>query len=128
MDTPRDARLPPGPGYGRTLQTLGWLTRPIPLLEAGRRRFGKRFTLRLHGHPPFVILSDPDEARELFAASPDSVRAGAAAKVLEPLVGPQSVMLLERDEHLAARRLTLNAFRKERMQRIEGIMLETAER
>ena len=121
-------RLPPGPSYGPTLQTLGWLGRPIPLLEACRRRFGARFTLTLHGYAPFVILSDPDEARELFAASPNTVRAGAAAKVLEPLVGPRSVMLLERDEHLAARRMTLGAFRKERMQQIERVMRESAER
>jgi cytochrome P450 len=121
-------RLPAGPSYGPTLQTLGWLARPIPLLERCRRTFGTRFTLRLHGYAPFVILSDPDEARELFSAPPDTVRAGAAARVLEPLVGRRSVMLLERDEHLAARKLTLGAFRSERMERIELIMRDIAER
>ncbi len=36
-------------------------------------------------------------------------------------------MLLEREEHMAARRLTLTAFRSDRMERIEDIMRETAE-
>src|SRR5215204_1421334 len=60
--------LPPGPRQTKALQTLGWWARPIPYMERRRARYGKRFTLRLVGQPPLVMLSDPDEVKLVFTA------------------------------------------------------------
>ena len=56
------ATLPPGPRMPAALQTIGWWTRPTAYIERLRARYGSRFTLRLLGQPPFVVLTDPDDA------------------------------------------------------------------
>jgi len=121
-------QLPPGPRVPRAIQTLGWWSRPTAFLEQSRARFGKRFTLRLLATPPFVILSDPDQLKQVFTAPPDVLHPGEGARVLEPIVGRNSVILLDRGEHLEQRKLMLPAFHGERMERLEGLMAEVAER
>lgn len=121
-------KLPPGPRQPKTLQTLGWWTRPISFLERCRARYGKRFTVRLLGGPPFVMLSDPDEVKELFTAPVDVLHPGEGALVLEPVVGKNSVILLDEREHLEQRKLMLPAFHGEKMERLTGLMTEVAER
>ena len=59
-------------------------------MERARARYGKRFTIRLLAAPPFVILSEPDQLKELFAAPPDVLHPGEGAGILEPVVGKNS--------------------------------------
>jgi cytochrome P450 len=120
-------RLPPGPRQPRAMQTVGWWSRPISFLERCRARYGKRFTIRLLSTPPFVMLSDPDEVKELFTASPEVLHPGEGARILEPVVGTNSVILLDEREHLEQRRLMLPAFHGERMERLAGLMTEVAD-
>src|SRR4051794_2702946 len=110
------ATLPPGPRLPVLLQTIGWWNRPTVYVERLRDRFGKRFTLRLLGQPPLVLLSDPDELRELFMAPPEVLHPGEGARLLEPIVGANSVILLDEQPHLEQRKLMLPAFQGERMQ------------
>jgi cytochrome P450 len=120
--------LPPGPRLPRAIQLLGWWTRPVAFLERCRDRYGKRFTIRLVSTPPFVMLSDPDELRELFTAPPDVLHPGEGARILEPVVGHNSVILLDESDHLEQRKLMLPAFHGEKMQLLSGLMTEVAER
>jgi cytochrome P450 len=122
------AKLPPGPSAPVTLQTIGWWTRPTSYLERLRDRYGPRFTMRLLGQPPFVVLSDPEDLRELFTAPPDVLHPGEGARLLEPVVGASSVILLDEAPHLEQRRLLLPAFHGDRMQRLTGLMAELTER
>jgi cytochrome P450 len=75
-----------------------------------------------------VILSDPDEIKEVFQAPPDVLHPGEGARILEPIVGPNSVILLDEAPHLEQRKLMLPAFHGETMQRLAGLMEELAER
>jgi cytochrome P450 len=120
--------LPPGPHLPKTLQTIGWWTRSAPFFERCRARYGKRFTLRQLASPPFVHLSDPDEVKEVFTASPEVLHPGEGAGILEPIVGTYSLILLDEGAHLSQRKLMLPAFHGERMQRLSGLMAEVAER
>jgi cytochrome P450 len=120
--------LPPGPRLPKTLQTIGWWTRSAPFFERCRARYGKRFTLRQLASPPFVHLSDPDEVKEVFTASPEVLHPGEGAGILEPIVGTYSLILLDEGVHLSQRKLMLPAFHGERMQRLSGLMAEVAER
>jgi cytochrome P450 len=120
--------LPPGPRKPASMQTLGWWSRPIATLERNRARYGKRFTIRLLGTPPFVMISDPGEIKELMTAPPDVLHPGEGARILEPVVGGNSVILLDEDAHLEQRKLMLPAFHGEKMQRLTGLMAEVAER
>ncbi|MGZ8667565.1 MAG: cytochrome P450 [Solirubrobacterales bacterium] len=120
------AALPPGPRQPRAIQTVGWWSRPIPFLERCRSRYGRRFTIRLLATPPFVMLSDPEEIKQVFTAPPEVLHPGEGARILEPIVGRHSVILLDEGEHLEQRKLILGAFHGERMERLRGLMEEVA--
>lgn len=122
------SQLPPGPRVPAALQMVATWKRPGPSLERLRDRYGKRITVQLPFQPPFVILSDPDEIKELFTAPPDVIHPGEGARILEPTVGANSVILLDEGPHLEQRKLMLPAFHGEKMKRLGGVMTELAER
>jgi len=82
---------------------------------------------RLIGQSPFVVLSDPDELKQLFQAPPDVLHPGEGARILEPVVGANSVILLDEGPHLRQRKLLLPAFHGESMQRLASLMADLAE-
>ncbi|MEA2401626.1 MAG: hypothetical protein QOK00_2029 [Thermoleophilaceae bacterium] len=110
------------------MQTLAWWTRSVPVYERCRARYGKRFTLRLLQSPPFVHLSDPAEVKEVFTAPSDVLHPGEGARVLEPVVGANSVILLDEQPHLSQRKLMLPAFHGERMEALTGLLEDVTER
>jgi cytochrome P450 len=118
--------LPPGPAVPSAVQFLGFWMRPLAYLERCRKRYGKRFTIRLPLTPAFVMLSDPDEVKQVFTAPPDVLQPGHGARVLEPVVGSNSVILLDEAAHMEQRKLMLPAFHGERMERLTGLMEEVA--
>ena len=122
------SQLPPGPRKPRTVQTINWQVRPIAFLERCRATYGKRFTLHLLTVPPFVMIADPESAKQVFTAPPDVLHPGEGARILEPVLGKNSVILLDEDEHLSQRKLMLPAFHGEKMKRLTGLMTEVAER
>jgi cytochrome P450 family 135 len=120
--------LPPGPRMPRALQLLGWRTRPGPLLERCRERYGDAFTLHPIPGETAVVLSDPEAVKQVFTGDPRLLHAGEANKVLLPLLGRSSVLLLDEGAHIAQRKLMLPAFHGERMARYEELMASATER
>jgi cytochrome P450 len=120
--------LPPGPTVPAALQLLATWKRPAASLERMRNEYGKRITVQLPFQPPFVILSDPDEIKQLFTAPPEVLHPGEGARVLEPLVGSYSVILLDEGAHMEQRKLLLPAFHGAKMQRLTAVMTSLAER
>ena len=96
-------------------------------MEQCRARYGDRFTVDI-GPPEgkWIFLTQPDEIREMFSAPADVLHPGEGARVLEPVVGSRSVLLLDGAEHLAQRKLMLPAFHGERMRALTGVMEEVA--
>ena len=119
--------LPPGPRLA-PFNLLGWTLRAVPSMERWRARYGERFTVDL-GPPEgkWIFLTQPEEIREMFSAPADVLHPGEGARVLEPVVGPRSVLLLDGPQHLAQRKLMLPAFHGERMRALTGVMEEVAE-
>src|SRR5690242_19795462 len=122
-----EGELPPGPAGPEMLQLMATWTRPASSLER-LRKYGKRVTVRLPFQPPFVILSDPQDIKELFTAPPDAIHPGEGARVLEPILGRNSVILLDEAPHMEQRRLMLPAFHGERMRALVGLMTDLTER
>src|ERR671915_2541117 len=120
------AGLPPGPSFPAVIQGVGFWTRPLAFLERCRARYGKKFTIRLPLAPPFVMVSDPDDVKQVFTAPPDVLHPGEGARVLEPVVGTNSVILLDEGPHLEQRKLMLPAFHGEKMERLSGLVAEVA--
>jgi cytochrome P450 family 135 len=122
-----EPRLPPGPRYPRAVQTLGWVLRPRPFMERCRDRYGDTFTLRIAHEGTWVFLSDPDSIRQVFTGDPKVFHAGEGNRVLKPVLGPHSVLLLDEREHMAQRKLMLPSFHGERMQRYGELMTQITE-
>jgi len=114
--------LPPGPSYPSAIQFVGFWTRPLAFFETCRRRYGKRFTMRLPFTPPLVILTEPEEIKRIYTAPPDVLHPGEGARLLQRIVGWNSVILLDEDAHLEQRKLMLPAFHGERMDRLTELV------
>jgi len=120
--------LPPGPRLPGILQLIPFWTRPAASTLRLRQRYGPRVTVKLPFQPPLVMLSDPDEVKALLTAPPDVLHPGEGARILEPIVGRNSLILLDEDPHLEQRKLMLPAFHGEQMKRLAGLMTELTER
>ncbi len=104
-----------------------WIVRPIPFLDRASRRYGDVFTVRFP-IGTLVFIADPAVIKQVFTGDPDTFHAGEAnATPLEPLMGRNSVLLLDGREHMRQRKLMLPSFHGERMQRYGDVMREVAE-
>lgn len=109
--------LPPGPQSAPILQTIRYVTKPIPLLEECRAKHGDIFTLKLVGSGDWVFLTKPDHLKAMFTGDADVMHAGEANRsVFGAITGPSTVLTMDGKEHLARRRLLLPPFHGERMQ------------
>jgi cytochrome P450 family 135 len=109
-------------------QALAWMSRPGPFLDRCRARYGDIFTIKLPYEGNWVILAHPDGAREVFTGDSSKLHAGEANAVLRPILGGESVLLLDDEPHLVKRKLMLPSFHGERMESYGGLMREVAER
>ena len=77
------------------------LARPPVGLHGGlRRRYGDSFTLRIAHEGTWVFLTDPEAVKQVFTGDPRLLHAGEANIVLLPVLGSNSVLLLdERGAH-----------------------------
>jgi cytochrome P450 len=121
------AALPPGPRLAPRRQVLAWIFRPEWLMEQAQRECGDVFTLQLP-FGPIVAISDPDALRQIFTGDPAVLRAGEGNAPLEPVVGPESLLLLDGARHLRRRRLVLPPFHGERLQGYAADMADIAAR
>jgi cytochrome P450 len=118
--------MPPGPCQPALAQTLAFWYRPLPFLLRCREAYGDRFTLRILGMRPTVIVSSPDDVRTVLSADPTLLLPGAGADLIDPVVGSRSVARLDGDAHVAARQLLLPAFRSGRVRQRADLIHATA--
>jgi len=118
--------LPPGPGSPRAVQTLGWVTRPYPFMERCHRRYGDVFTVKVAQEGTWIFLAHPDAVKQVFTGDPEVFHAGEGNRVLRPVVGEHSVLLLDERPHMVQRKIMLPPFHGERMQRYGELMADIA--
>jgi len=114
--------LPPGPSAPVAAQTARWMRSPVKLMEDCRERFGETFTLRMARVGELVFLSDPQSIKRLFSGDRDNRLPEGRTVLLEPVLGPRSLLLLEGDQHLRSRKLMLPPFHGERMRAYETVI------
>ncbi len=117
-------QLPPGPPLPPALQLLGTWFRPGMSMVMLMRRYGRRVTVNIPFQPPLVMISDPEEVKQIFKLAPDVAHPGRGARILEPILGRYSLILLDEDLHLQHRRLLLPAFHGDRMKLLVDLMRE----
>jgi cytochrome P450 len=98
--------LPPGSKAPAALQAVRYARNPLGFLSGEQRRFGD------------IYVARPDLVKAVFTGSPADFHAGEAnATVLEPALGPNSVLTLDDEPHMRQRKLLLPPFHGERVQR-----------
>jgi cytochrome P450 len=122
MQAQMPSPLLPGPRRPPLMNLIGLWKRPTAYLEQLRSRYGKRVMLTLPFQGPVVLISDPADVKDILTAPPDAVHPGEGARILEPILGAYSVILLDGAEHMTQRKLMLPAFHGEKMQRLAGLM------
>jgi cytochrome P450 len=110
------AGLPPGPRMPRALQTAIWSRRAQWMLEQSRARFGDMFTVNIAYEGTWVMVSDPAAIKQVFTGDPRVFHAGEGNQILRPILGDNSVLVLDEKPHIGQRRLLLPPFHGERMQ------------
>jgi cytochrome P450 len=116
--------LPPKPSSSSLVQTLRWAFRPLPFMQECRQRYGDSFSVRFLGFErPMVLISDPEAVKALYRERSHGLPPGRNI-ILEPILGPRSLLIQEGAEHLSRRRLMLPAFHGERMRSYEGVVEE----
>jgi cytochrome P450 len=120
--------LPPGPRMPRALQTAIWSRQAQWMLEQSRARFGDMFTLRIAHEGTWVMVSDPELVKQVFTGDPRVFHAGEGNQILRPILGENSVLVLDEKPHIGQRRLLLPPFHGERMQGYGETMREIAAR
>ena len=122
----RNGYLPPGPRLPVAVQTAVWFRRAQWLMSQCAARYGEIFTLRIIHEGPWVMLSNPEHVKQVFTGDPRVFHAGEGNRILLPVLGEHSVLLLDERAHMEQRKLLLPPFHGERMQRYGGLMSEVA--
>jgi cytochrome P450 family 135 len=120
--------LPPGPSNSQLAQSIRWVARPAAMLEDCHRRYGDTFTIRIAHEGTWVFLAHPDAVKQVFTGDPRLLHAGEGNEVLGPVLGANSVLLLDEARHMAQRKLMLPPFHGERMRGYADAMRDIAER
>lgn len=116
--------LPDGPTQSPALQMLNWIFRPFPFLDDCAQRYGDMFTMRLNNVYEMVFCSHPDGIQSILKASPNRFISGQANTLLLPLVGHESILLLDGDRHQRQRQLLMPPFHGERMRAYGHLICE----
>jgi cytochrome P450 len=106
----------------------GWLfaSKPEVLMERGRRELGDVFTLDVPRYGPIVVFTSESAARKLVEGS--SADFGHVNDIGAFFLGPNSILFLEGEAHVAARARTMAAITGERMRSYGAVIVEAADR
>jgi cytochrome P450 len=96
-------------------QRLQWVLDPIAYLQGCNAKSPGIFESVVNGG--LVVISDPQGMKELWAANRETVSApGATNRIVEPILGPTSIVSTDGDRHRQRRQLLFPPFHGERLQ------------
>ncbi len=110
-------------------QLLEWIFDPTGYLERNQSQLGETFNGRLGvNFDGFVFFSHPDHIRTILSAPARCFDAGRANGILGPLVGDNSLLLLDGAAHKQQRQLLMPPFHGDRMVTYGEIITEVTRR
>lgn len=120
--TSSSSQLPPSVELDGLRQTLAWQAQPLQFLHDCAQRYGDAFTLDFGSHGSYAMFSTPQAIRTIFNADDGVLHAGKGNRVLGPLLGAGSLLLLEEQHHLSERRLLLPGFHGQVIERYADLI------
>src|SRR5262245_51730239 len=115
------SKLPPGPRFA-PVQTVRFVLDTDGTFQDAARRHGDPFSLpTMFGD--MVVTGHPEGIKDIFTADPDTFEAFGAAPI-EPVIGPNSMLLLSGARHKRERKLLMPLFHGDRMRSYGRLMAE----
>ncbi len=108
-------KLPDGPKTPTLLETIQWIGDPLGYMEACKEKYGDIFTLGFRASQgPKVMVSHPQAIQKMLT-SERLTTPGYTNKIFRPLLGNNSLFLLNEESHKRQRKLLMPSFHGERM-------------
>jgi cytochrome P450 len=123
------AAKPPRSRAPAIVQAFRYSRNPLGFFQRLQRRYGDVFSISFPYFHHIVYVADPDTIKTVFTGDPAQFHAGEAnATVLEPALGPNSVLTLDQAEHMRQRKLLLPPFHGESVVRYGDLIRAITER
>lgn len=105
-----------GPKEPIWYQTIWGVVQPLSYLDSIQKRYGDIcLTPPFAGLPAQVVISNPQALQEIFTADASLFESGSGSQMMQPLVGDNSLLLMDGTHHLQQRKLLMPPFHGERM-------------
>jgi cytochrome P450 len=85
--------------------------RPMEFMDRCRERYGPIFSIQLGAARNIVVVGDPIYAMDVLSGDPEIYDSGQANLLFRPVLGPNSLLVLDGDEHMQHRRILLPNFK-----------------
>jgi cytochrome P450 len=119
----------PGPRrVPRALQTLLGVMRPIEARLALQRRHGPVFRTNDSLAGPLIHVGDRALIEQIFRWKPAEYNVSEPRQVMEPVVGPASILLLDGARHMRMRKLMLPPFHGEAIAHYDALIADITNR
>lgn len=115
LKSPTKGTLPPITREPKLFKTLWALVKPISYFDTMYQRYGDIYIATFANLPTQVLVSHPQAIQEIFTADPKLFLSGTHNQISLPLVGPNSLILLDGNPHIQQRKLLMPSFHGERM-------------
>ncbi|MEC4814326.1 MAG: cytochrome P450 [Scytonema sp. PMC 1069.18] len=112
------------------LQKFQWVTNPVGYMEKAAQQYPDIFTAEIVGFgDTLVVVNNPQAIQEIFTNDRKKfVAVGEENKILQPLIGDNSVIMLEGERHKWRRQILMPPFHGERLQTYSEIICNLAEK
>lgn len=110
-------KLPKGPEAPNLLQVMHWIADPVSYMTNAAKNYGDIFTARaVWGDGHLVFVSHPQAIQQILANDTKQFSApGELNRILQPLLGDYSIIMLEGDRHRRERQLLMPPFHGDRL-------------
>ena len=112
----------------RVAQTWMGVARPIQARLMMRERYGPVFRTNDAIAGTMIHVADRDLVEQMFKWKPAQYTVAEPRKIMEPVTGPESILLLDGDRHLRMRKLMLPPFHGEAIAHYEAVVDEITNR
>jgi cytochrome P450 len=99
------------PGW---VQLLNWIADPLGFLDKYSQKYGDIFTMKLGELGLSIVIGNPKAIQEIFNQDA-KFDVGRGNSLAEPLLGRNSILLLDGDRHRRERKLLMPSFHGERL-------------
>ena len=98
-------------------QKFQWITKPHEYMNSAVKQAPDMFVAEIAAEGSYVFVNHPEGMRQMITSDRAAFFAGSKNnQILKPLVGENSLLLIEGDRHKKRRKLLLPPFHGERMQ------------